>query len=338
MYLKRYTIASFLLIVVVGWYVYAFITQDSYAINLFGAQLPSVSIALLVSVPLVILYVASLLHMAFYSFLTGLNYRKYEKDYEKFIDSIVDAYLGKKKRLRTYKTDRYKLLGSVIDNSNLLAGSDLKPDTSSEKINNVLTVIEELKNGKVVDLKKYSLDYANELKIINKRNKYKNGVLSAEKILSSKDKYSEDLLTEVYLDFVKESSLHVIEQYKEFLTKESLTIILSRVNADENTIEITNDSLINLFSQLELDSKDYIEISKTLSSHMIPEQRIKLFEVLSENSEEIMGAYLYTLFDLEMLSPADELLNNTQQDEFLNFKSYRALKECGKNFNIDLFV
>ena len=71
---------------------------------------------------------------------------------------------------------------------------------------------------------------------------------------------------------------------------------------------------------------------------MIPEQRIKLFETLSENNEEALGAYLFTLFDLEMIAPADELLQGTQPNEYLNFKSYRALKDCGKNFNIELFV
>ncbi|MCF6330186.1 MAG: hypothetical protein L3I99_01400 [Sulfurimonas sp.] len=338
MYLKRYTTASFLLIVIVGWYVYAFVTQDSYAVNLFGVQLPSISIAILITVPLLILYIASLLHMAFYSLLNGLGHRKYDKDYEKFIDSIVDAYLGKQKRSHVYKTDRYKLLGAVIDNSNLMAGVGLKPDTSNEKINKILEIIEELKNGNVVDLKKYSLAYSNQLTIINLRNMYKNGELSAENILNASDKYTKDLLEEVYVDFVKESPFYAIEKYKENLSKEALYIILSRINADENTLEIINDELISLFSQLELDGDDYIAISRAVSLNMIPEQRMKLFESLSENSEEIIGAYLYTLFDLEMLAPADELLNNTSEDEFLNFKSYRALKECGKNFSIDLFV
>ena len=115
MYLKRYTIASILLMVIVGWYVYAFVTQDSYAIEFFGIQLPTLSIAVLVVVPLVVLYIASLLHMAFYSLLGGFEHRKYDKDYEKFIDSIVDAYLFKAERNHVYKTDRYKLLGKVID-------------------------------------------------------------------------------------------------------------------------------------------------------------------------------------------------------------------------------
>ena len=71
---------------------------------------------------------------------------------------------------------------------------------------------------------------------------------------------------------------------------------------------------------------------------MIPEQRMKLFEILSDENEDAMDAYLYTLYDLEMIAPANAILDNSQSDEYQNFKAYRALKECGKNFSIDMFV
>lgn len=115
-------------------------------------------------------------------------------------------------------------------------------------------------------------------------------------------------------------------------------IVLSRVNADENPLEISNEVLITLINALELDTKELISISTALSTTMIPEQRIKLFETLSEQREDAIEAYLFTLFDLEMLSPADEILENSQANEYQNFKAYRALKECGKNFNINLFI
>jgi len=338
MYLKRYTIASMLLMILVGWYVYAFVTQGTYAVEFLSLKLPAISISVLVVAPLIILYIASMLHMSFYSFVNTLDRRKYDKDYDKFVDSIVEAFLGKENRHTSYKTQRYELLGKLLDSSKLMSDGSLSADTSSEKINNVLSIMEELKSGKVVDLKKYYLNENNQLIKINHSNMYKNGDISAEEILSSKAKYNHELCREVYIDFVKESPLYAIESYNEYLTKESLLIILERINADDNTLEISNESLIELLYKLELNSDDYIKISKTLSFNMIPEQRIKLFEILSENNEEVMGAYLYTLFDLEMIEQASEILNISQDDEFLNFKSYLDLKKCSKNYNIDLFV
>ncbi len=338
MYIKRYTIASLILMALVGWYVYAYITQESISIEVFGVVFPSLSIAIWVIVPLIILYIASVLHMSFYNVLAALKLRKYDKDYEKIIDAIVDAYLNKAERNHHFKTPRYKLLGELLDKTVLFLKGDVAPSTDNEKINAVIKVVDAIKKGEVVDLKAYSLKHENPLVVQNDRNRYKKGDLSSEEILSHPNKYAQELSEEVYADFVKTKPVSAIEKYKKFLTKDSLLVILSRINADENTIEISNESLIALFDQLDLNRRDYIDISTALSHGMIPEQRMKLFEILSNDREEAMDAYLYTLYDLEMLAPANDILDISQPDEYQNFKAYRALKECNKYFPIKLFI
>jgi len=338
MHIKRYTIASLILIVLIGWYVYAFITQDSVSIDFFGVTLPSLSIAMWVVVPLVILYIASVIHISFYSLLGTLKLRKYEKDYEKIVDSIIDAYLGKENRSNSFKTDRYKLLGSIVDNATIFPAGEFDANIDNTKISEVLRVINSIRNGEAVDLKKYSLSTSNALVIQNEKNRYKKGEVSAEDILSNDSKYDKSICTKVYVDFVEDAPLYAIEKYKASLTKEALLVILSRVNAEANTLEISNESLIALCKDLKLSSDDYIEASKQLSKGMLPEQRIKLFETLSNENEIIMEAYLFTLFDLEMLAPAKDILDNSQANEYIYFKVYSSLRECGKHFDINLFI
>lgn len=337
MHIKRYTIASFLLIALVGWYVGTFVSDESISINIFGIVLPSLSVAVWVMIPLVVFYFLTLVHISFYSIVGSLKLRKYEKDYDKVIDSIIDAYLGKENRHHIFKTPRYKVLGTLIDNTTLIPNDIDTLSIENEKISSTIELINDIKRGNVVELKKLSLGINNPLVIQNNKNRYKSGELSAEDILSNPDKYDSALLKDVYVDFVKISPVYAIESYKKFMSKEALFEILARINADENTIEISNESLISLFEVLELDSKEYIEASSILSHTMIPEHRIKLFETLSDEKEEAMDAYLFTLFDLEMMAPADVILEISQPDEFLNFKAYRALKDCNQNFNIKLF-
>lgn len=339
MHIKRYTIAALLLMVMTGGFIYTYVTPDTYSLDLFGIPLPSISIALLVIVPVFVLYVASVLHISFYSFVGALNLRKYEKDYEKTIDAIVETYLGKKSRSYSFKTDRYKLLGLLLENTTVFPTGDIIGKTNNAKIDSVLKVIEGIKNGQVVDLKEYNLKSSNELVIQNERNRYKNAEISAELILSNATKYDEVLLREVYVDSAKTATLTSLEKYKSLLTKESLYVILSRVNADEYTLEISNDELISIIGKLDLSKNDYIKLSSVIATGgMIPEQRIKLFELLSDDNEDVMDAYLYTLFDLEMLAPANDILDNSQKGEYENFKAYQSLKECNKNFSIELFV
>ncbi len=339
MHIKRYTIASFILIAFMGW-IGTFSTQ-SVSINVLGYTLPTLSIAYLIMIPMAVLYIASLGHMVFYSILEGFRLRKYDADYEKIKKAIADAFLGKEDRNHIFATPRYKLLGSIVDNviiyPNKLTSTTVELD-EDENIRKTLKIIEDIKKGDVVDLKKFSLSLSNDLVIQNNRNRYKKAQLSAEDILSKPEEYTSDFLKEVYLDFVEVSPLYNIENFKTFMTKEALYKILARTHTEENKIEISVESLIKLLETLELDSKDYIEISIELSFGMIPEQRIKLFETLSDTNDEAMEAYLFTLFDLEMIEAADAILEISQPDEYLNFKAYRVLKESHKNFNINLFI
>jgi len=339
MYIKRYTIAAIILMASVGAFVYTYVTKETTSIDFFGIPLPALSIAVWIVVPVFILYVASVLHMSFYSLLGTLNIRKYEKDYEKIIDAIVEAYLGKKTRSHSFKTERYTLFGKLLENTKMTPIGNVIGLTGNEKIDGVFKIIEDMKNGEVVDLKPYNLTKENNLVIQNKRNKYKKGLLTAESILSNSTKYADLLREEAYVDYVKTVSISNILKYKALLTKESLYVVLARVNADEFTLEISNEELLDLMKSLTLTKDDYIKLSTVIAKGgMLPEQRIKLFEMLSDENEEAMDAYLYTLFDLEMLAPVDAILENSQPAEYQNFKAYRSLKACNKNFSIELFV
>jgi len=338
MYIKRYTIAVALLIGAIGWYVYTYITKGTMSLNLFGYPLPELAIFLWILVPVLILYIASVIHMAFYSLLITFRNRKYEKDSAELLESIIDAYLGKKDTNHEFKTQRYKLFGSLLNHSEITPNSSISQIKGHQKLDEVVELIENIKNGKSVDLKPYSLEVSNKLSMQNNRNRYKNKDITAKEIVSDDEIYDEDLSKEAYIEFVKTASLEDIEKYEHYMTKTALFQILKRVNAEENSLSPSNDFLISLFEKLSLNERDYIDISIALSKGMIPEQRIKLFETLSEKSDVFMKAYLFTLFDLEMNSLATDILNNSQPEEYMRFKAYNALKESHKNFNINLFI
>jgi len=338
MHIKKYIVASLSLMVLVGWYIYAYITHESMSIDFFGIHLPSLSVAMWVVIPMFALFLASFLHISFYSLLGSMKLRKYDKDFDKIIDAIVDAYLAKEDRNHSFKTSRYKLIGSLIDNATIFPHANMLDDIDNEKVNDVIKAINKIQNGEVVELKKYSLAKNNQLLIQNIKNNYKNGGITAQDILNNSKNYDDSICKFVYVDIAKTSPLKLIEEHKSFLTKEALFEIMNRVNASENTLEIANEDMIKLFDKLELTQKDYMKISKILSKSMSPDQRIKLFEILSENDESLLDVYLYTLYDLGMLELADEILRNSEETEYLNFKAYRALKNDNQNFSIDLFI
>ncbi|MBL4730569.1 MAG: hypothetical protein JKY28_04240 [Sulfurimonas sp.] len=338
MHIKRYTIVSFLFITFIGWYITTFISTQTISVNLLGIEIAPLSVSIWAMALLFVFYIASVIHMSFYSIAHTFNMRRYKKDYKTIIDCISDAYLGKENRHHVFKTSKYKLFGSLLDNTSLFPSARVNEHIDDEKIATTIHLIKSIQEGKVVDLKKQGLSIDNPLRVQNERNKYENNLQAAEDFLSNPVKFNKELLDEIYIDFVKTSSLKMIEKYKVFMSKSALFTIVSRISTDESKLEINNETLIRLFNTIKLDTSDYIKMSGLISLGMIPEQRMKLFEILSDSNDEAMDAYLYTLYDLEMIAPADAILEISQGDEYLNFKAYRALKENNQNFSINLFV
>ena len=107
---------------------------NEYKYRFLWYSITSLSVALWVILPLVGLYLASVAHMTFYSILGNFKLRKYDKDYEKIIDEIADTYLGKKERHYSFKTDRYKLLGTLLENSAIYPMGDVRGKIKNEKV------------------------------------------------------------------------------------------------------------------------------------------------------------------------------------------------------------
>ncbi len=337
MYLKRYTVAAFILMALVGSYFYISFPNEKLAVAVLGVNLPSLPIAIWVVLAMFVLYLSTVGHMFYYSIVGSLKMRKFRKDSETFLNSVSDALLGRIERSHTYKTDRYAVFGKVLDASRLEVLKDIT-ETGDAKIDQIIELVKKINDGEHVDLKKYRLSSKNPLVQQNDINAYNAGVISEEQILNNADKYSEELVSLAFTNYAKTAPLNLIDKYKAFLTKPVLFMIVARVNADENILDISTDHLISLFNEVDIGEEGYINLSATLSNNMLPDERIKLFKQLSDENELATPAYLYTLFDLEMIAPAVEILENSQPDEFIYFKAYKALKDCNQNFSIELFI
>lgn len=336
MQLKRYTIASLILIILVAAAVYS-IDNGSISFDLLGMHFPNLPVAFWVVVPLLIMYLASLLHMGIYALVGNFKLRRLNKDHEKMIDALRDSLLGVNERNYVYKSDAYKLMGKLIDNALILPYETLRI-IGNEKIDDALQLMRDVKEKKKVEIKKFHLSNTTSIAIENNLNRFERGEMDADTILSRPESYGEVVCAKAYESYVKTASVGSVMKFKHLFTKASLIDFVQRVNAAENGIQISNEELVTIFSSLKLSSNDWIDLSAAMSKNMLPEQRIRLFEMLSENNDDAMEGYLYTLYDLQMIDTANEILNNTAHNDFLIFKAYRDLKRANKHYDIAIFL
>lgn len=337
MHIKRYTLFVMIFLIVIGWYIYGFITQQSIPMDLKIVHLPSLPIAFWVMVPVFLLYLVTLSHMLYYSMVGSFKLRKYRKDYEKLMDALQYAYLGKNGRKYLYKTDRYALIGKLVDHSEIHPFASLS-HVGDEKIDKVLALLRDIKNGTPVALNKYGLDKSNPLVIQNQINQMNKDQLKPSEVLMKAQNYDEQVCKYAFVKLIPEKPLYELEKYKAYMDKESLFSILARINEDKNKLDVSTESMISLLTALPLNDKEFVKASKILSGDLVPQQRVEIFELLSEKDETAMPAYLYTLYDLEMVDHADEILKSSQPDEFIGCKAYRELKDSPQNYSIDLFI
>ncbi|MDP2850468.1 MAG: hypothetical protein Q8O20_05280 [Sulfuricurvum sp.] len=336
MQLKRYTIASLILILLVAAAVYS-IDNESISFDLLGMHFPNLPVAFWVVVPLIIMYLASLLHMGIYALVGNFKLRRLNKDHEKMIDALRDSLLGVNERNYVYKSDAYKLMGKLIDNALVLPYETLR-SVGNEKIDEALQLMRDVKEKKKVEIKKFHLSNTTSIAIENNLNRFERGEIDADTILSRPESYGEIVCAKAYESYVKTASIGSVMKFKNLFTKASLVDFVQRVNAAENGIQISNEELATIFSALKLSSNDWIDLSAAMSKNMLPEQRIRLFEMLSENNDDAMEGYLYTLYDLQMIDTANEILNNTAHTDFQIFKAYRDLKRANKHYDIAIFL
>jgi hypothetical protein len=298
---------------------------------------PNLPIAFWVVVPLVIMYLASVLHMGVYALVGNIKLRRLNKDHEKMVDAMRDALLGVSERNYAYKSDNYKLLGKLIDNSLIMPYETLRA-VGNEKIDEALELMRDVKEKKKVDIKRFHLSNTTSIAIQNNLNRLERGEIDADSVLSRPEKYGEIVCAKAFESYVKTASVGALTKFKHLFTKSSLFDFLRRINSDDNGVQITNEELIALFQNMKFDSNDWIDISAVLSKNMLPEQRIRLFETMSEKCDDVMEGYLYTLYDLQMNDTANEILNNTPKEEYQIFKAYRDLKKANKHYDIAIFL
>ncbi len=338
MTLKFYTLFTLLFVVLLGNFVYFFVSNDSKAIDVFGVHFAAYPVALWILLPLIVFYLMNVVLMSVSNIQNYLRLRNYERDFDKLKDAFHNAFLYKNKSY-DYKTPRYKLLGDLVASSTMTPKQDaiIESDT---KLQALFEEIHKIEKGEVADLKRFSLSKSNPLMIANAKNRLKNDDTSANKILDNAENYDDATTKEAYASYAATADMNGLLKYKAFVSIRSLLQIIHRVSSEEHTLEVSLDELLTLSRSVtqDINQLGFIEIAMAIRTSLIPEERIRLFETLLEENFDVSEALIYTFLDLEMIDTARELLENYDSEDFPKFRAFIALKDVDYPCNIDLFV
>lgn len=333
MSLKNYTFFSFIYLCLVG-LIAMFNVSGEYSFSFLGwvYTLPS---AVWVLVPLILFFVATMVHMGYYGLVNYLKINSYKHDYETLTEQISAKFLGHEEE-REYKNPEFKTLADFILQCDIKPKSRFKLNIPKiDKIAETIHKIDDL--GEYVDISKYRLSKDNPLMQKNMENRIAIEPKYAEEVLKSCDKLT-GLCQKAFDTYVEFGDLKQIRKLDITPTKAIAIKLITRFSGEGEGYELDKEYVKELCAITKFTKEDYITLAKTLIRKLNPDETLELFFILSRDNLEAMGAYIYVNLELEVIDRAKELLNQSGDDEFLEFKAFLCLKEKGKNIRLSSFL
>ncbi len=332
--IKKYIGFGLFFIILLGVYVYSF-EGGKYTLHIVDVPI-TLPIAVWVILPVILLFLATIAHLMFYGTKSALRFRRIKKDGEKFTQAAKEALLGKE--INTdYKSEIFKLPGAILPLLNSDPYKAKKYRIYNDDVQDILEMKERLENGEVVDLSKYDLKPANPNVLKNALNKLAEDKTYATEILKRCD--DKEVCKIAFATFATYAPLAELQKYEIEPTREVFDIMIERIGASENPLEISDDEMIAYIKELDYDEADFTALLKKLRSKMLPDRLVHFAEKLAHEFPHRAGeAYLYVLFELQMIDDARDFLANAQEEEYQKFRYLLFLKEQGRNFDTELFV
>jgi len=333
MRLALYIFVTFALMAVIAAFTYT-VNPDHYVIELMGITF-SFPVALWIVLPMLLLFVFTLLHMFIYGLKNYFILKKWQKDAGTLEDALYWSLINEPKEQK-YGIDAFR--GSAL----LLGKASLNISDSIEgltpRLTRVVNIIQKIKNGEYVDFKEEKMS-----KVFNANNpiltqNYLNRLESDEKfiedVLKSTSQYPETVKAKA-LDFFarKENFVRARKYVKVFNTKSFLTM-LERVS-EENKLEFTPEILSDFVNVLDLGCQDFIKIASVTKKYFNPEENLTLFRGYQLENPKAQNAYLYLLFEYELLDQVATYLNEQEDHEFIKFRALWALKQEHTKYKLE---
>ncbi len=330
--LKSYIGFSLLFILILGLAIFSMEAGD-YELKVFDFSL-NLPIVIWFLLPVVVLFVLSLLHLLFYSTVNYCKQKAFLKDELTIVTSVKNFLLQKDEKCKL-KTSGYKNIFKILNQLKL----DVKDNTftsTNEELNQTVSLIKDIKAGKYVSEKNLKLDSNSELAKTNLINKINEQVDFSLDILKKVDVYSEDVIKIAFFNVLENKAMTTIKKvYTSVKLDREMAYKLFLKDVDNIEFGLTKEEILKITKSLNYSKNEYINLAKLYKAVLSPDKLIELFEFISNEIEEAVDANLYVLCELEMIDKVREILSGYDNNELVAFRALIDLKEAGKQYSLD---
>jgi len=327
-----YTFASLALIGLVAAFAYT-INPGNFVYEIAGINL-DFPVALWIAIPMLILLVMTLFHMLYHGTKSYFARRKWVRDANELQDALYWSLLKEPKA-------HHFSIPEIKNGAALLSVSALDVQDSveglSDKLGKTINWVKKIQEGEYVDLREKKvakfLSTDNPLVVRNTLNRLEDNSEFAETVLLSKDEHVPEVVEKALGVLVDKETLFKMRKFAKMLGPKELERLLDRADEGED-VGLTADNVDFVVQQIDLPCRSYMRLARSTIKQLTPDENLALFKKLSTEKEAAQNAYLYLLFQYEMLDEVKAYLEESEEDEFKPFRALYTLKKGKYNYRV----
>jgi len=333
MRLGLYIFAALTLTAIMGAFAYT-INPNNYIVEIMGINF-NFPIAVWFVLPMVFLLVFTIIHMVFYSLKSYFKLKKWHRDAATLDDALYWSIVNEPK-------EQKYAIPEIASSAALLGKSDVTVlDTVeglSPRLAKVLNITNKIKNGEYVDLKEHKMakvfNEGNLLLINNRLNRLKSDDRFVEDVMKSSSSFSDQVRAEALAIFASKETFFKARKYHKVFDVKNFLVMLNRAN-NEPDAELTSEILNDFVSALKLSCQDYANIANITKKMFRPDENLVLFRKYQNDNPKAQAAYLYLLFEYELMDEVSAYLDEQDDYEFTQFRALYDLKQSHKNYKLE---
>lgn len=333
MRLGLYIFAALTLGAIIGALTYT-INPNNYLVEIMGINF-NFPVAVWVILPMFVLLVFTVFHMIFHGLKSYFKLKKWQRDTTTLDDALYWSLVNEPKEQK-YAIDEFKHSAVLLGKSSLTLLDSV--EGLNPRLSKVVNVINKIKNGEYVDLKENKMakvfNEGNPHLIQNRLNRLETDHEFVEEVMKSSSKYSTLVQKQALQIFARKETFYKARKYAKIFDSENFHVMLNRVDHEED-MGLSSEILNDFVESLKLTCTDFVQIANITKKHFAPDENLSLFKKYQLENPKAQNAYLYLLFDYELLDEVNAYLEEQEENEFIKFRALYELKKEHKNYKLE---
>jgi hypothetical protein len=333
MKLGLYTFATTVLMMIVGALAYT-VNADHYVVEFMGVNL-NFPVAAWLVLPMFVLFVFTFFHMLVYGLKNHFILNRWKKDAQTLDDALYWALLNESK-------DQKYLIDDISKSAALLSHGNLQMKDGMPELNARLTkitgILQKIQNGEYVDLKEHKLakvfNEGNPYLIQNRINRLEADGKFVEEVMKSSSSFSQPVQQKALEIFASQENFFKARQYAKVFDMKNFLVMLKRVNQEED-MGISQEILKDFIDHINPTCSDFLRIADITKKLFTPDENLALFFSYQTKNPKAQYAYLYLLFEYELMDEIGRYLDEQEDSEFMRFRALYTLKKSNERYQLE---